>query len=476
MTAASNHDPVKRRRHRNERIAAAVIVLLLAAAALTVRHFNRQEADDLLKQSGYVPKQTTMTPELQLLQQYIRINTTNPPGNELPAAEWLAGLISATGVRPEIIQSAPGRASIYARIKGKRNGEGLLLLHHIDVVAADPANWKRPPFNADVYLNQLYGRGAIDMKGMAICHLRAFLDVARSQRPPERDLIFLGVADEEAGSNFGMRWLNDHRPDLFEGVRYAINEGGITEMIQERVTYFGIEVGTKQTVTVLLQAPTRDQLQQARIALEPWFLSGDAERVLPQVRDFFSDLAPQRQEYRKDLADIHRTIDEGRFWRLPIGYRELLQNTVWAEAITPAAGRFQMRTQLLSLPDEEPDSRIAWLREKVRPYGATIGKVLSKAGPAPISSDRTPFYALIKEEAERAFGSPPVGTEILNRWFNDSRFLRQRGIQAYGLNTFPIDFFEANSIHGVDERIRVDYFTTGVEFTRRLVSRYVFAE
>src|SRR5215208_5036654 len=117
----------------------------------------------------------------------------------------------------------------------------------------------------------MYGRGTIDMKGIGICELRAFLDIANSGKMPERDIVFLAVADEESGSSLGIRWIEEHRPDVLAGIRYALNEGGITEMIQERVTYFGIEIGTKQTVTIILRAPQRSQLQQARIALAPWF-------------------------------------------------------------------------------------------------------------------------------------------------------------------------------------------------------------
>ncbi len=464
-----------RRRHRRERIAAAMLVLIVAAASGFLIWMNRQENDQLLQTTTYVPKPTRITPEVELLQQYIRFDTSNPPGNELPAAQWLAAILRSNVVQAEIIESAPRRASVYARIKGKQNGTGLLLLHHIDVFPAAPQGWKRPPFAAEIYLNQLYGRGAIDMKGIGICHLRAFLDVARSGQTPQHDLVFLGVADEESGSNHGMRWLTEHRPDVFAGIRFALNEGGITEMQEERVTYFGVEVGTKQTVTVILGGKRREQLQQARIHLEPWFVRREPERVLPEVRRWMRDLAPQRIEFRDELVDIDRTIANGQFWRLPIGYRELLFNQVFAEAVVASKDGFEMRTQLVNLPDEDPDRRMAWLAQQVAPFGVTVSAVVRKEGPVPISSDQTVFFDLIRREATKTFGSP-VGTEILNRWFNDSRFLRRRGIDAYGVNTFPTDFFQSESIHGVDERIRVDYFTAGVEFTRRLVAAYVFAK
>ena len=462
----------RKRRHRNERIAAAIVVLVIAAGAAAMLLYNHRERAELAKQTMYVPKQTRMTPEVQLLQEYVRIDTTNPPGNELPAAQWLAKIMEAAGVRAEIIESAPQRANLYARIKGKRPGEGLLLLHHMDVAPVS-GRWTRPAFSAEIYLNQLYGRGTLDMKGTGICELRAFLDVARSGRTPERDIVYLAVADEEASSTFGVKWLLEHRPDVFEGVRYAINEGGITEMVQEKVTYYGIEIGTKQVVTLFLEAPSRAQLQQARIALEPWFVSREPQRISPEVKRWLRGLAPQRLAFREQLNDIDAAVASGRFWDLPTGYREMTQDTVWAENVTHEGSRWRMKTILLNLPGTDPEPRIEWLRHKVAPYGVTIGEIVRKEGPVPAVSDQTPFFRLLAEEAGRAYGAP-VGTEMLNKWFNDSRFLRARGIIAYGINPFPVDFFQSESIHASDERIRVDYFQSGVEFLRRVVTRYAF--
>ena len=465
----------KRRKHRNERIVAAILVLIVAVGSAALIILNRKEDEEMLRQVTYVPKATKITPEVELLQQYVRFDTSNPPGNEKPAAEWLAGILRRDGVQAEVIESAPNRASVYARIKGKQQGTGLLLLHHIDVMPATAEGWKRPPFSGDIYLNQLYGRGSVDMKGMGITHLRAFLDVARSGRTPQHDLVFLAVADEEAGSGLGMKWIIEHRPDVLKGIRYALNEGGITEMKEERVTYFGIEVGTKQTVSVFLKAKTREQLQRARIHLEPYFVSREPHRVMPEVKRFLRDLAPQRVDFHEELSDVDRAIATGKFWALPIGYRELTQNGVWAEAVVKAPEGFEMRTQLLNLPDENPDQRLQWLAKEVAPFGVSLGRVTRKEGPVPISSDQTPFYKLLKREAETAFQSA-AGTEILNRWLSDSRFLRPLGIEAYGINSFPVDFFQSQSIHAADERIRVDYFLQGVDFTRRVVAGYAFGQ
>lgn len=470
-------EETRRKRHRNQRIAAATLVLMAATATGWVTWTSARLERESKSLTTYVPKPFRQTAELTLLQEYLRIDTSNPPGNEIHGARWLAGKLAEAGVKSEIIESEPGRASLYARIGGKNPEGGLLLLHHIDVYPADPAGWKEPPFAAKIRLNEVVGRGALDMKGIGICHLVAFLDLARSGRSPEHDVVFLAVADEEAGGKKGMSWLLEHRADVVAGVRYAINEGGITEIEGERLLYYGVEIGTKQRVSLLLAAKKREQLQAARRALEPWFTSREPDRILPEVRQFFRELAPRRMAFRRDLEDVDASVAEGRFWHLPIGYREMTQNGVWAEGIRPAGSGFEMPARLFNLPDQDPDARIEWLRRQVEPYDVTIKAILAKDGPVPLSSADTPFFALIRRQVHREYGAEvAVGTEILNRSFNDSRYLRVRGIHAYGVNPFPVDFFQSEAIHGQDERVRADLFQQGIGFTRDLVRAFARTE
>ncbi|HJQ40449.1 MAG TPA: M20/M25/M40 family metallo-hydrolase, partial [Thermoanaerobaculia bacterium] len=234
------------RRHRNERIAAAILCGALAIGVAAFVLWNRSEQDQLARDMRYIPKKETITPEILLLRDYVRIDTSTAEG-VAKGARWLAAIAQRHGLQAELIEGTPNRLNVYIRVRGKQRGAGLLLLNHIDVVRADPVGWRRPPFSGDIHLNQLWGRGALDMKALAICELLALAAVHRNG-PPEHDIVFLATAEEEAGSNEGMKWLLAHRPDLFEGIGYAINEGGITEVISERMTYFGIEVGSKQQV------------------------------------------------------------------------------------------------------------------------------------------------------------------------------------------------------------------------------------
>lgn len=451
-------------------IALAAIAIAIIAGILIYSHRAQSEIESQL----YIPQKERVTPEIELLQQYVRIDTSNPPGKEMPGARFLANLLQQGGVPAEIIESAPGRTSVYARLKGKRSGEGLLLMNHIDVVPAPPKGWRRPPFRADISLNQVWGRGALDMKSIALCELDAFLAVARTHRAPERDLVFLGVADEEQGGKLGTAWLLQHRPDIFEGIRYAINEGGVTETKQEHLAYFGVEVGTKLSVRLRLRAASRDQMERVRIALEPYSGPRDADRILPEVREFLHDIAPQRVQLREVLDDVERTERAGKLWLLPRGYKELLQNIVWTSGVTAAASGATMDVNLYNLPDENPDSRIAWLRSRVEPLGARIDEVIAKDARAPISSTHTPLYALLSREVRRQYGDVEIGTEILAAWTNDSRYLRSRGITCYGVWPFEVDYFQSLGIHGVDERVRIDWYMQGIALSRRLIAAYAF--
>jgi acetylornithine deacetylase/succinyl-diaminopimelate desuccinylase-like protein len=451
-----------------------IAVVLICGAVLGALLWFNDRAGREIESQMFVPKKALITPEIELLRQYIRIDTTNPPGNEVAGARFLADLIEKGGVHAEVIESAPGRGNIYARIRGRRRGEGLLLLNHIDVMPAPPQGWTHPPFAASIALNMLYGRGSLDMKGIAIPELEAFLDVAHERRPPERDLVFLGVADEEAGSTWGTRWLLAHRPDIFEGIRYALNEGGVTETRQEKITYFGVEIGSKMVVKARLRAPTRERMQKLRIALEPLVSPPDPDRILPEVREFLHDIAPHRVEQGPLLADVVSTAAAGKFWLLNPGYRELTQNMLWPGGIADDARGATMNVALYNLPDEDPDRRLAWLRGFIAPYGAIIEEVLEKNGPAPLTSTHTPFFALLEREIHRQYGDVPVGPYVLVVTSNDSRFLRPKGVACYGMWPFPVDFFQTQGIHSTDERVRLDWFMQGVTLMRHLVHTYAF--
>jgi acetylornithine deacetylase/succinyl-diaminopimelate desuccinylase-like protein len=455
---------------KRERVIVAAVVVILAAAVVALVIYNRIESEKI-GTGSYIPHHEKLTPEVLLLQQYVKIDTTNPPGNEIAGARWLGSRLTEFGIPYEIIESAPGRANLYARIRGATPGDALLLINHIDVVRANPQQWTHPPFRADISLNMLWARGTVDMKSIGIAQLEAFIAVAKKGQP-RHDIIFLATADEEQGSALGTRWLLEHRPDIFSGVKYALAEGGITEMEQSQLVYYGVEVGAKQIVVVNLTAPTREQLQKVRTHLESFYVRDVPDRVLPEVVTYFQQIAPVRIETRDLLADLNRTIANGKFWLLPHPYRSLTQDFVWAKNIFERDGHLLLNVQLSNLPDSLPDERIAWLAREVAPFGASVAEVERKEGPVPISPWTTPMFGILEREVHNAYGPVKFGIEILATSSNESRFLRPRGIVSYGFQPFPLDFFQSRTIHAPDERVTLDYFTQGVEVMRRVVLTY----
>ena len=159
-----------------------------------------------------------------LLCRLVRVDTTNPPGNETAAAELLREYLEASGVACELYARVPERASLVARIPGRGDGPTLLLLSHTDVVLADPAEWSVPPFAGEVREGEVWGRGALDMKGQVAANAVAIASLAREGFQPAGDLIFAATADEEVGDGFGLSWLCEQHPDAVR-CDYAINEG-----------------------------------------------------------------------------------------------------------------------------------------------------------------------------------------------------------------------------------------------------------
>ena len=176
-----------------------------------------------------------MSEAVELLSQYLKIDTTNPPGREDRGVEFLARILDSEGIPYKTYEPQPGRASIRGEIKGSGDKPPLILLNHIDVVPADPAEWSFDPFGGEVKDGFVHGRGALDMKGQGIMELMAFLAMKRQGLRLNRDLIFLAVADEEMGGTWGAKWLVENHPEDFQA-GLVLNEGGyvITGLLPDR--------------------------------------------------------------------------------------------------------------------------------------------------------------------------------------------------------------------------------------------------
>jgi len=162
---------------------------------------------------------------VDVLQELVRIDTTNPPGNEIEAARYLAGLLGPAGIETRLLESAPGRGNLVARLRGSGEGKPLMLMGHLDVVAANPSEWRYPPFAAEIHDGFMWGRGTTDTKNLIAACAVIMLALAGLKRPLKRDIILAATADEEHGGEMGIVWLVRQMPELLNAA-CAINEGG----------------------------------------------------------------------------------------------------------------------------------------------------------------------------------------------------------------------------------------------------------
>lgn len=187
-----------------------------------------------------------------LTQDLLRFDTTNPPGNETLCVEYIAALLKREGIEPVVLESAPGRGNLVARLKGNGSLPPLLLMGHVDVVPAEAAYWRHPPFSGDVEDGIVWGRGATDMKNMVAMELMVFLMLRRDAVPLKRDVILMVNADEETGGFMGAGWVAKNYPDLVQA-EYAINEGGATCIELDGKSFFVCSTAEKGTARFTLR-------------------------------------------------------------------------------------------------------------------------------------------------------------------------------------------------------------------------------
>ena len=256
------------------------------------------------------------------LQEFIQVDTINPPGNETRAVEFIANILEAEGIPFSTAESAPGRGNIWARLEGG-DEPGLILLQHTDVVPADPNYWSSDPLSGEIRDGYLWGRGTLDMKGTGISQLATFVSLHRAGVPLNRDVTLIATADEEAGGLYGAGWLVEHHPEIFEGVGLLLNEGDFgTDTANERV--FRVEVTQKVPVWLRLTAvdtPGHGSTPNAtssvtRIveALNRLRENPFPPRIVPAVDEMFQGLAAGASgEWADAYANIAAAVKEPGF-------------------------------------------------------------------------------------------------------------------------------------------------------------------
>lgn len=428
------------------------------------------------------------------LQEFVRIDTVNPPGNEYRAVEFYSRIFEAEGIAYETAESAPGRGNIWARLEGG-DEPALILLQHTDVVPADMAYWTTEPFSGELRDGYILGRGARDMKGTGISHLAAFLSLHRAGLPLNRDVVFVASADEEAGGDFGVGWLIENRPQIFEGAGLLLNEGGSGSRTlngNAEDVVFGVEVTQKVPVWLRLKAVdvpghgssprTTSSVTRIVDALSILRENPFPPRIIAPVDAYFKGLAVGRSDdWGAAFSNMTLAVQDPEFLaRLQEdnpGRHGLTRDTC---SMTRLSGSSKINVvppeawaelDCRILPDRPFEEFVAGVEALVADTGVEV-EVLMAFTPAISDTTSRLFSAIERVTRELHPGSrvlPSVSTG-----FTDSHFTRDKGIVSYGFDPIITPVGEATGVHGNDERINVEAFRRGVSDMRAIVRDVVY--
>ena len=409
---------------------------------------------------------------VDLMQQYLRINTSNPPGNEIEAARFLKKIFDQYGIENEIFEFKPGRANIIARIKGNGSKRPIILLSHMDVVTAEPASWEVDPFAAVIKNDSIYGRGALDMKDEGLLHLMTMILLKREGPALSRDVIFLGTADEEVNDE-GSLWMIANKADLFKNAEYLLTEGGDNLMEGGSVKIVGVDVAEKAPFWLRLTAtglpghgsrPVADSAPNRLVRVMSRILDWETPiKLLPAVEQYFKDVAPlQPEPLRAQFANIAESLKNPEFVKSLTSQREynfLLRNTI---SITMLSGSKQTNVipnaatcnlDVRLLPGEAPEEFLKALKTVIADPSIKIENV-NRFKPPNSSPINTELFALIARKTKENYPAAVVTTKMLSG-YTESQLYRQLGITAYGWAPIYTTPEEDEGVHGNNERITV---------------------
>ena len=428
------------------------------------------------------------TSAIDRLRAYVAVDTTNPPGNESRGVEFFSAIFDEAGIEYESVESAPGRGNIWARIEGG-DEPGLVLLHHMDVVPATREMWGTDPLQPVIRNGFLHGRGVLDMKGLGIIHLETFLALHASGRRPNRDVIFMATADEEAGGFYGAGWLAENRTELFDDVGFVLNEGGWGNVTGSQ-EWFEVEIAQKRPYWLRLtatdqpghgsrplttSAPTRLIAALNRIYESPF-----EPHISQSVREMMQRIAPlQEPEWQEPLASIDESIEDpellARLHAEKPMLNALVRNTC---SITMLSGSQKINVvpptssaelDCRILPDQDSDEFLAEIRALVNDDQIEIEEIMLFS--AAESSSDTDLFSLIEDVTLEYYPDASVVPAVLTG-FTDSHFFRDMGIVSYGFDPTVHSEEVLGTIHGNNERIDVNSFNRGIQVMIDIVNAF----
>ena len=421
---------------------------------------------------------------ISLLRDFLRINTTNPPGNEEEAILFLEAILTEGGMPAEVYLSAPKRANLVARIKGRKKGKPIILLSHVDVVPAREEEWQVDPFGGEVRDGYVYGRGAIDMKSQTICHLLSFLHLHKKGVIPERDIIFLATGDEEVGGKVGAEFMVNKVEELRDP-SFVLSEGGwITD--DGGLLHAQVSVAEKSLAQFSIKAegtgghgsmPRKDNANQKvveaahAIGSYSWPLK-PTRTVSAYMNGLLKGMTGKGFVF-DNLKDALKSKAFVKFVEDNPVYNALLRNTV---TLTVLKGGEKVNV----IPSESTacfDARLLPGED----YHRFMNKVIALAGkevevlplsggsrePAP-SGYATPYFKAVARAVHAARPTLPV-LPFITTGATDLRYFREFGAYAYGFFPVALPREDLLRMHGVDERISIEGLQEGLHIMKKII-------
>ena len=424
------------------------------------------------------------------LQDLIRLETVNPPGNEVLVANYLRDAVAEVGLSSHVLESAPGRATFVTRIEGEGKGRPLMLMAHSDVVSVEADKWQHPPFSGDIIDGMIWGRGAVDTKNLVASELLVTLLIKRMGLKLDRDLIFCIFADEEAGGRYGATWMWENHHDLIDA-EVAINEGGGNAIDVNDSRFYLCQTGEKGSARtqIIATAPPghasvpRDDTAMLRMGRALVKLS---EYTFPTVMT--SSVEMMLRSFAEGLGTKADMIDEilaDPTWenmsKLPLGEHELLslrattRNTAvptiihGGHRINVIPGEVVCDVDVRLLPGQDPTEVRAQIQELLGDEVTVVGT----GGSGGIEAD--PASALF-DTINEVIGDLDPGSSVapfLVSGGTDAKSIP--GVKVYGFNPAPYSPAEMNGAHNHDERVSIDNLLFATKTLFEIVVRYCSA-
>ncbi len=413
------------------------------------------------------------------LSEFIRVDTVNPPGNESLACDWLGRILDAEGIPYQTYDPGNGRATLVARLAGTgTRGKALILLSHTDVVPFERDQWTVDPMGGEIHDGFVWGRGALDMKSQGIMELITFLIHKRQNLPLTRDLVYMAVADEEAGSTYGIEYLDREHPEVLD-CEYVINEGGggSTEALGVARNTINIGVSEKGPMWLTLRAHGRpghgsvphddnaaDHLVKALNRVLAW---KRPYVVTPEVQEYFNQLHAAGILDRTPTNAVLAELAEGNPRLKSIQMNSISLTTLTAGVkhnVIPAMAEATLDCRLV--PGYDPERFITELERVIDDPRIEIerGFIASTA----TTSHQTELYEIMTRESKRVLEDALVLPSI-STGFTDSRVFRRRGVAAYGFVPTVTGPSEQGRVHGNDERISIENLRIGTQIMHQVV-------